>query len=488
MTGPFPNSRTFAGFNAPCRVESDIDDLEVVQGEVPAELDGTFFRVGPDPQFPPMHGDDIPLNGDGMAFAFHFRGGRASLRSRWIRTQKFAAERAAGRALYGVYRNPFTDDPSVAGKSRGTANTNFVWHAGKLLALKEDSLPVEIDPRSLETRGDWNFYDDWTHPTFTAHPKVDPLTGEMHCFGYEARGEATPDVVYAVVDRDGRVTRKYEFAVPYACMLHDFGVTREHVVFAVTPLVSDLALMKRGGPHFAWDGSRPAYVGIFSRAAGPCDIRWFTGPTCFSSHVMNAFTEGSRVHFDTPVSEIVVFPFFPFADGSSFDPQRATPHLERWTFDLGRGGDSFEREAIDAVVAEFPCIDGRFAMSRHRHGWTVSRDPVRGRDTGASLSGKTFNALAHYDMTRPTGSGRTTLFYAGDECGVQEPVFVPRPGSHVEGDGYVMALVNRLSEMRNDLVILDAQRVDAPPLAMIRLPMRLRNGLHGIWVERQAIQ
>ena len=62
----FPDVPTFRGFQAPGRFEGEVRDLEVVQGEVPSDLNGAFYRVGPDPQYPPLLGDDIPLNGDGM--------------------------------------------------------------------------------------------------------------------------------------------------------------------------------------------------------------------------------------------------------------------------------------------------------------------------------------------------------------------------------------------------------------------------------------
>lgn len=485
MSPAFPATRTFSGFNAPGRFECDIHDLEVVQGEVPPDLDGSFFRVGPDPQFPPLLGDDIPLNGDGMASLFRFQGGRVSLRTRWIHTQKFIAERAAGRALYGAYRNPFTDDPSVAGRSRGTANTNIVWQGRRLLALKEDSLPVQLDPHTLRTLGDCDFDGRYRHPTFTAHPKVDPRSGEMHAFGYEAGGEASADIVYCVVDRHGRMQQQQLFTAPYACMVHDFGVTHEHVLFMITPLVADMDLMLRGGPHFAWDGELPAHLGVFPRAQGPAGMRWFRTGTCFASHVMNAHSEGSRVHLDTPTSEMVVFPFFPLRHGQVFDPRRAAPRLQRWTVDLDSPSDQVHRRDLAAVEAEFPRIDDRYAMGRQRHGWSVSR--AEGRDTNTSLSGKTFNALAHFEFDADGEAVRTTVFHVGDDSATQEPTFVPRPGGTEEGDGYVLALVNRLAENRNDLLVLHARDFKAPPVATLRLPVRLRNGLHANWVDAQSL-
>jgi carotenoid cleavage dioxygenase len=92
---------------------------------------GTFYRVGADPAWPPL--------ADGMVAMFRFGNGFCDFRSRYVRTPRFVAERAARRSLFGAYRNPFSDDLSVAGLSRGLANTNVYWHGGRLLASKEDS-------------------------------------------------------------------------------------------------------------------------------------------------------------------------------------------------------------------------------------------------------------------------------------------------------------------------------------------------------------
>ncbi len=129
----FPNTPSFAGPMAPVRIEADIADLEA-DGDVPRDLDGAFYRVQPDPQYPPRLGDDIAFNGDGMVTMFRFKDGRASVKQRWVHTDKWALERAAGKSLFGAYRNPLTDDPAVKGRYRGTANTNVFFHGGRLLA------------------------------------------------------------------------------------------------------------------------------------------------------------------------------------------------------------------------------------------------------------------------------------------------------------------------------------------------------------------
>src|SRR5256885_353810 len=132
----FPRTPSFTGFNTPSRIEADIVNL-AHEGTIPRELNGAFFRVQPDPQFPPRLDDDIAFNGDGMISRFHIHDGQCDFRQRWARTDKWKLERAAGRALFGAYRNPLTDDESVQGKIRGTANTNAWIHGGEQCAPQE---------------------------------------------------------------------------------------------------------------------------------------------------------------------------------------------------------------------------------------------------------------------------------------------------------------------------------------------------------------
>ncbi len=108
----FPDTPSFTGFNTPSRIEADIADLQHT-GTIPPELDGAFHRVQPDPQFPPRLGDDISFNGDGMITRFHFHDGQCDFRQRWAQTDKWKLETSAGKALFGAYRNPLTDDEAV---------------------------------------------------------------------------------------------------------------------------------------------------------------------------------------------------------------------------------------------------------------------------------------------------------------------------------------------------------------------------------------
>ncbi|TWB45589.1 carotenoid oxygenase family protein, partial [Nitrospirillum viridazoti] len=334
MSMRFPDTPDFVGaLYTPSRFEGQIRDLEV-EGTIPPALRGRFVQVAPDPQYPPMLGDDIFFNGDGVVTAFHFTDGHVDLTRRYVATDRLKAQRAARRSLHGLYRNAHTDDPSVVGLSPSTANTNVVPFNGMLLALKEDSLPYALDAETLETKGQWDFNGQIGNTPFTAHPKIDPETGNLLAFGYEARGTATTDVVYYEFTPDGRLVREIWVKAPYAGMIHDFAVTPDHVLFPVLPATADRDRIQAGGRHFEWQPHLAYQFGVMRRDGDGSDIRWFTGPNCFQAHVLNAFEEEGRIHLDMPTADGNVFAFFPDANGNAPSPETLRFQLARWTFDL----------------------------------------------------------------------------------------------------------------------------------------------------------
>jgi carotenoid cleavage dioxygenase-like enzyme len=465
----FPKTPGFTGPFAPVRIEADVADLDI-DGEIPADLDGAFYRVQPDPRFPPRLGDDIAFNGDGMVSMFRFRNGRVDLKQRWVRTDKWRLEEAAGKALFGAYRNPLTDDPAVKGRYRGTGNTNAFFHGGRLYALKEDSPPVAMDANTLETHGYWDFDGQVTSPTFTAHPKIDPATGNMCAFGYAAKGLLTRDMVYYEITPDGRKTKEVWFEIPYYCMMHDYGLTRDYAVFHVVPIVGSWDRLEAGLPHFGFDTTKEIHLVVLPRAGGAGDIKIFTAPNCFASHVMNAFNDGTRIHFDTPEAQNNMFPFFPDIHGAPFDGPASASFLTRWTVDMASNSASFEkRERLTQFVGEFPRIDERYATAAYRHGWLL----------GMGMGPGTRSKLAHIDLA----TGRVEEWQAAENRMLQEPCFIPKAADAAEGEGYIAQIQPHTDDGLADLLLFDAQQVAAGPRATIHIPMRMRFGLHGNWVH-----
>jgi carotenoid cleavage dioxygenase len=482
----FPDTMAFTGTMTPNRFECEVRDL-VVEGEIPAGLNGAFYRVQPDPQFPPKFDNDIAFNGDGQVTMFHFHDGSVDMQHRWVQTDKFKVEKKAGKSLFGAYRNPLGDDPGVKGMYRGTANTNVIGHAGRLYALKEDSPAVVMDPVSLETLGYWDFNGKMTGETFTAHPKIDPLTGQMIAFGYAAKGLLTRDIVYYEISPTGELTRETWFELPYYCMMHDFGVTRDYAVFHVVPCVSSWERLEKGLPHFGFDTRKEIYLGVLPRNGTASDIRWFTAPNLFASHVMNAWNEGTKVHFDTPVAKNNMFPFFPDVEGKPFNPMEALSYLTRWTVDMASPGDGFESMTrLSDMVGEFPRIDDRYAMSDYRHGWMLVMDleqpcELKGGRTNAGLL---MNTLGHYDHA----SGESKTWFCGPLSSLQEPCFIPRSADAPEGDGWLVMVENLLEQNLSNLLLFEATNIQDGPIATIRLPVRLRFGLHGNWTPGDQLK
>jgi len=142
-------------------------------------------------------------SGDGMVSAMRIAPGKASFAIRYVQTERHQAEVAAGRALFGKYRNPFTDQQEAEGLDRTVANTTPVWHAGRFAADQEDGRPYRVDPRTLATIGRHDFGGKLKSATATAHVRIDPQTGEMFSFGYEADGLGVDQGRLFIVDKQG---------------------------------------------------------------------------------------------------------------------------------------------------------------------------------------------------------------------------------------------------------------------------------------------
>lgn len=474
----------FRGFAAPFRSECDIRDCEV-EGQIPADLDGTFYRVGPDFQYPPRL-PNIPFDGEGHVGMFRFANGHVDFRSRFVRTQRYRAQAAARRALFGTYRNPYTDLPEVRGLSRGTANTNVVYHAGRLLALKEDSPPVVMDPDTLETLDDYyTFEGGLTSLTFTAHPKFDPETGEMLGFGYEAKGEASDDVAVYAIDRTGKVSWEAWIKVPYVGMLHDFAVTQRHIAFLVIPMATNVERMKQGAVHFAWDSSLPTWFGVMRRGGDGSDLRWFEGPERCATHVMGAFSDGEQIRVDMDMALKNQFPFFPNLHGEPFDPQAARGQVTRLSVDLRRRSPRYDMEVLYPHAGVLPRQDDRYHTLPYRFGFMPTLEASKPLDERlAQMLMRPLNCYTKFDHA----TGETSSFFVGPDSGLQEPCFVPRRPDAAEGDGYLVGVVNRYLEWRSDLVIVDTSQMEAGPVATVRLPFRINGQVHGWWVPGPALR
>ena len=471
-----------SGFFAPMRFEAQVDDC-VVEGELPAGLRGTFYRSCADRRFPPLYPHDTPYNSDGAVDRFHFYDGNVDFRSRYVKTVRYQAERAAHKPLFGLYRNRFTSDPSVRNLSHNTANTTPIIHAGMLFSMKEESLPTRLDPLTLDTIGEWDFGGAVKSTSFTAHPKQDPGTGELIAFAYEAKGDCTDDLAVFIFDKGARLTREIWFKSPVVSMMHDMAITDKHVILPTTGMVTSMERLQKGELHWAYDPAQPAYVAIVPRDGTARDVRWFKGTSdqAMLVHTTNAWSEGNKVILEAPVAGENFHPYFPRVDGSKSDPAKYRPTMRRWTFDLDSGRDTWQEEILfgGLQVTSFSRIDDRFLTKPNRYSYMLMNDPSLpiNRDFADTLAVRVSNAWFRFDHH----TGAIEKYSAGETHSMSEPQFVPRHAGAPEGDGYLIGVANDFREQRSELVIVDAMQLAGGAIAKVKLPFRLHMQVHGWW-------
>jgi carotenoid cleavage dioxygenase-like enzyme len=482
MSG-FPPNPWYTGLNTPLGEEYDLEDL-AIEGSIPAEVEGTFFRATPDPAYPPFLPDNAAaLSGDGMISALRIKDGKASVSMRFVQTARLKAERAAGEALFGIYRNPFTDKAAVADVDRTVANTTPIWHAGKLLMTKEDGRPYRIDPHTLETLGSYDFNGKLKSETMTAHVRVDAHTGELFFYGYEADGLASTKVAYCIADREGNLTSEQWFDAPYCSMMHDFCITEHFALFPIYPTTCDLDRLKAGGDHWAHEQDRESWLGVMPRYGDVSDIRWYKGPKgvhCF--HMMNAWEDGdSNIHFDQCLTRTNAFSFIREAGGVHMSPQEAmgSGALTRWTVRYEGGADEVVETPI-GPPGDFPIIPAANQGRPYDHAWMLTMNPEM---QGPPLMGgpvlAMFNLLMRLDMR----GGPPQALGLPPAMGFNEPVHVP---SAQEGhEGWLIVFVDQQvgpDNFTHAAWIIEAGNPGAGPVAKITIPKRQRPQIHGWWV------
>src|SRR5436189_3695379 len=211
---------------APVREELTAFDLPVT-GQLPAELDGRYLRNGPNPVGPVDPATHHWFVGTGMVHGVRLRGGAAE----WYRNRYVLGDEAA--AVLGRPKLPGPRNGMFGGAA---PNTNVIGHAGSTWAIVEaGGMPVELSDE-LEPLRYLDFEGNWPG-AYTAHPKRDPQTGELHAMVYNPEFQG---VRYVVVATDGSVRKVEHVPVPGAIMLHDCAITDSSVIVFDLPVTLDM--------------------------------------------------------------------------------------------------------------------------------------------------------------------------------------------------------------------------------------------------------
>jgi carotenoid cleavage dioxygenase len=418
--------------------------LQVI-GELPRELNGRYLRNGPNPPGSVDAGRYHWFIGAGMVHGLRLAEGRALwYRNRWVRSAELAA--ALG------------EDPGER-RLGGSNNTHVIGHAGRTWALVEAGAPPVELGYELDTLGVNDFFGTLTHKAFTAHPKIDPDTGDLHAVAYH-----WPDfrdhVQYVHVGRDGRVRRTVDVPVPGMTMIHDTSLTANYVVIYDLPVTISLELLGRGMRFpFAWNPEYVPRIGLLPRTGGAGDIVWCEVAPCYVFHPMNAYEDAAgNVVLDVCRYERMFQRDLQGPLGDSL----AT--LDRWTVDPRTRKVSESR--IDERPQEFPRCRSDLTGKPYRYGYSVAVD-----ESG-------FPGINKVDLA----SGAVTRVALGPGRHAGEPFFVPRAGGTAEDDGYLLAYVYDAGRDASELVVLDARAPAQAPIARVLLPARVPYGFHGAWI------
>ena len=454
------------GHYAPVFDELDVADLEVT-GQLPAGLRGTFLRNGPNPLFPPL-GRYHVFDGDGMVHGLTFDGeGGASYANRWVRNDGFEAEVAAGKALFGGlsdFRFPPDEIFASIGPVKNTSNTHVVRHAGRILTLMEGQGPYELRS-DLSTVGRYDF-GGALEGSMTAHPKEDPVTGELVFFGYSP---IAPYLRVHTAAADGTLTWSTIVELPGPVMMHDFVITATRVVIFDLPAAFDVHALVKGDPGIYWAPERGARIGLLDRGAPGDTVQWIDVDPFWVFHFLNAHDADDGSGAIEVVGCRTERLNTSFGDEELDQPYR--PNLYHWRIDPVAG--TLTSTQLDDRPTDFPRLNESRTGLAYRYGYTGSTAKW---NEGEAI----FDGVIKHDLQ--TGASEVHRYGPNQVCG--ETVFAADPASADEDGGWLLNFVHDLTTDRSSVVVLDAATV--VEVARVQLPRRVPFGFHGSFLPAEG--
>ncbi|XP_011047392.1 PREDICTED: carotenoid 9,10(9',10')-cleavage dioxygenase 1-like [Populus euphratica] len=475
-----------------------VKDLPV-EGHLPECMNGEFVRVGPNPKFAPVAGYNW-FDGDGMIHGLRIKDGKAAYVSRYVKTSRLKQEEFFGGAkfmkfgdLKGLFGLLMVNIQILRLKTKvldnsygiGTGNTNLIYHNGKLLALQEADKPYVVkvmEDGDLQTLGLLDYDKRLKHP-FTAHPKVDPFTGEMFTFGYS---HEPPYVTYRVISKDGVMHDPVPITISDPIMMHDFAITENHAVFLDLPLYfRPKEMVKDQKFIFTFDATKKARFGVLPRyAKDDLLIKWFELPNCFIFHNANAWEEEDEIVLITCRLQD---PGLDVANGTVKEKhENFVDELYEMRFNMKTGVASQKKLSESAV--DFPRVNESYTGRKQRYVYGTLLNSI------AKVTG-----IVKFDLQAEPEPGKEKIEVGGNVKGIfdlgpgrfgSEAVFVPhKPGTtSEEDDGYLIFFAHDESTGKSSVNVVDAKTMSPNPVAVVELPHRVPYGFHAFFVSEEQLQ
>jgi carotenoid cleavage dioxygenase-like enzyme len=464
------------GVCAPTLNITDASDL-LVEGELPADLVGGYFRNGPNAMHQPKNRHH-PFDGDGMVHGVYFRDGKVSYRNRHVQTVALQQEMKDGCSQSPGVMGPFDYDIAEFGM-KDTSNTDVFWFAGDIMTLWYNAgHPYRLNSQTLETKDYFNL-DGREQLRMSAHSKVDWSTGELLFFDY---GDEPPYMTYGVADSSGKRVHEVEIDLPGPRLPHDLGFTTNYAILHDLPFFHDMNVLRRHKHRvLTFYTDIPTRFGIIPRRGGSSEVRWFECQPCYILHVTNCWEEGDWVVMDGCRS-LNPMPSAQPGEGelaSMLAYMRLEANAYRWRFNLKTG--EVREGDIDDLNTEFNKSNPIFHGVKSKYSYH-QRIPLH-HEGGYTLR---FTALVKYN----NDTGQRQQWDYGEGVFGSEAVFAPKPGADrnsAEDDGYVITLVTDSNTWQSDCLVFDATDVAQGPIARVRMPHRVPWGFHATWARGEDL-
>ncbi|MFP6808219.1 MAG: carotenoid oxygenase family protein [Pseudomonadales bacterium] len=452
--------------------------LTDMEGEIPTNLRGTFFRNGPGRQKIGSQPFGHWFDGDGMLCAFSFDNGKAHFKNRYVRTPKYVEETAAQKVLYrgfgtqipGGFFSNFLKRPA------NPANTSSVFHGGHLLALNEGGKPWKLDPSNLETVGEFN-YDGQLDAgmVFSAHGKIHPKTGDYINFGAGIAGFGLSGLKACInmyrINPEGKLFKKAQVPLSSFPFCHDFAMTDRHAIFFVGSIVFSNMLpviigSKTISDQIRFDPSIPLKVIVVDLESFEI-VKTFESDPGAIIHFGNSFEEGDEIIVDGM-----------FADNFEanntlsdvFNPDKRFGGGTYLRYRLNMATGTMTTEKVTEVESEFPTFNNKMLGQRNEVNYTACSV-----DNGAHSF---FNAIQ-----RITFDGDAQLVTLPPGYYGSEPMFAAATDASGEGDGYVLEVVYNAFEHKSELQIYQANDLNNQ-VCNLKLKHHVPHQFHGFFTDK----
>ncbi len=437
--------------------------MTLVQGRAPAGLSGALYRNGSGKFRRPGASATHWFDGDGLMRAFRIHDGQATLEARFADTPKRRRDTAAGAVItpgFGTAAGPGAKIGSA--DDSNAANISVLPMGDELWALWEAGSPLVMDPDTLATRDFKTLRPDLRGMPFLAHPRREP-GGRVWNLGV-----AGSKAVVWRLSPDGALEAADLIDLPRASYVHDFTATDRHLILVLQPWIQDRMTL----PYvdsLTWRPQMGTQVLVLDKA----DLsrrRVFELPSFFCFHMGDAWAEADgTLRFDACISADPGFALQGARDVLAGKVTHGGGGARLAMISLNPNGSADLARTV--LVAEFPRTDGRFAGRARRY--TVHA-------TGLTPGRPLFEGVAVHDWTRDV----ERRFHFGPRQMVEEAVFVARPGSSAEFDGWLLVPTLNLDAGASELHVFDAGAVQDGPICGWRGAAGLPVGLHGAFVAR----